>query len=72
MPIYEYKCLDCNKQFETLVLGSGEDVSCPDCDGRKLERLMSACAFKSGGEFTPSSGGNGCSSCSATSCSSCH
>ncbi len=72
MPIYEYKCLDCDKQFEALVFGNGDKVSCPHCQGEKLERLMSACGFKSSGSFIPSTGTSGCGSCSSTNCSGCH
>jgi len=72
MPIYEYRCLKCDEEFETLVFGSNDKVDCPHCKGDKLERLMSAYAFKSSGSFTPSSGSTNCSSCSSTNCSSCH
>ncbi len=72
MPIYEYRCLTCQEEFESLVIGGERDVTCPRCRKDKLERLMSACGFKSGGSFTPSSGSSGCSSCSSTDCSSCH
>ncbi|MBC8459323.1 MAG: zinc ribbon domain-containing protein [Deltaproteobacteria bacterium] len=72
MPIFEYKCLSCQEEFETLVLGSNDKVSCPHCEGNRLERLMSTCGFKSSGNFTPSSGSSECSSCTSTDCSSCH
>jgi putative FmdB family regulatory protein len=71
MPIYEYKCLKCNEQFEALVFGD-DNVSCPNCKGDKLERLMSACGFKSNGDFTPSTGSSSCSGCTSTNCSTCH
>jgi putative FmdB family regulatory protein len=73
MPIYEYVCAKCNKEFEYLVLGSDSVVSCPECDGENVERLMSACSFKSsGGDFSSSTGSSGCSSCSSSNCSTCH
>ena len=40
MPLYEYSCQRCEHTFEALVL-NGEAVSCPECNGRKLERLLS-------------------------------
>ncbi|MBF0510331.1 MAG: zinc ribbon domain-containing protein [Deltaproteobacteria bacterium] len=71
MPIYEYHCCDCNNDFETLVLRSSEKIVCPKCDRDHVERLMSACSYKSGGNFS-SSQGSGCSSCSSSNCHSCH
>ncbi len=72
MPIYEYRCLKCNEDFESIVFGKDDEVVCPHCQGHDLERLMSACGFKSSGNFTPSSGSSGCNSCSSANCSSCH
>ncbi|RLB23642.1 MAG: zinc ribbon domain-containing protein [Deltaproteobacteria bacterium] len=72
MPIYEYKCMDCEKEFEALVLGSDGDMKCPECKSGNLKRLMSACGFKSNGSFTPSTGSSGCASCTSSNCSSCH
>ena len=74
MPIYEYHCSACNKNFEELVTSSGEKVTCPKCGGKKVKKLMSACAHRSrgaDGSTTMSSSAGGCSSCSGGSCSSC-
>ena len=72
MPIYEYQCCACDKCFETLVFGK-EDVTCPTCGGT-VEKLMSACNFRSAaGDFkTSGTGKASCSGCSATSCATCH
>ncbi len=40
MPIYEYRCEKCESEFELLVRGEERPV-CPDCGGRKLEKLLS-------------------------------
>jgi putative FmdB family regulatory protein len=74
MPIYEYMCGKCNNEFEYLMLGGDSTVSCPDCDGEKVERLMSACSFKSGGggDFSPSTSSSSCSGCTSSNCSTCH
>ncbi len=77
MPIYEYKCNACGKDFETLVMGSYKP-QCPSCDSQDLGRLMSKCGFMSKsagpdgqGEVSVSSAGSGCGSCSSTNCGSC-
>lgn len=47
MPIYEYVCQACETRFEKLVRQiSAADVtpSCPNCDGRNTQRVMSAFA----------------------------
>jgi len=72
MPLYEYKCAKCNEQFEVLLLKQDETVTCPRCHTGEVEKLMSACAFKSSGNFTPSTGSSGCASCSGGNCSTCH
>ncbi|MFO7557491.1 MAG: zinc ribbon domain-containing protein [Desulfobacterales bacterium] len=74
MPIYEYHCKKCDKNFEYLVFGSDEPTGCPSCGGKKVTRLMSACGFKTkgrGGETVSSSAGSSCGGCSASSCSGC-
>ena len=48
MPIYEYRCDDCDKEFETLVLRKSEVVQCPACGGEHLSRLISAHAVGHG------------------------
>ncbi len=76
MPIYEYKCNSCDKEFETLVMGSSTP-DCPKCDSQDLTRLMSACGFVSkvtggSGETTvKSSSSSACGSCASSNCGSC-
>jgi len=74
MPIYEYHCKKCGKDFESLVFGS-EKPACRHCDSSDVVRLMSACGFLSkgsGGETTRASAGtSSCSGCTATSCTTC-
>lgn len=46
MPIYEYRCLGCEKVFSFLVgvvADSGKPV-CPRCGGKKLSKLISRIA----------------------------
>lgn len=48
MPLFEYRCQSCDQEFELLVR-SGEQPACPDCQGTKLEKLISAHAAHVGG-----------------------
>lgn len=60
MPIYEYRCDDCGRIFEKLVLGSSDtDVRCPKCDCREVKRVMSSCNASSG---LAGGGGSSCGS----------
>jgi putative FmdB family regulatory protein len=40
MPLYEYSCRACGREFEVLVR-AGSVPSCPACHGEDLERLLS-------------------------------
>jgi putative FmdB family regulatory protein len=43
MPLYSYHCAKCAKDIE-LLIGISETPVCPDCGGKKLERLFSRTA----------------------------
>jgi len=66
MPIYEYKCLDCNKVFEVLSTSSSDnpEVKCAKCDSAKVRKTISAAGFRinSGSSSIPSGALSGCSS----------
>ena len=51
MPIYEFRCLDCQNLFELLVLTDNEKVEmkCPSCNSETFERIMSTTNFNMGG-----------------------
>ncbi|MHC5011749.1 MAG: FmdB family zinc ribbon protein [Planctomycetota bacterium] len=51
MPIYEYECKRCGERFEALLFGEQKAV-CPQCAGRKLEKLVPS-SFSVGGHRTP-------------------
>ncbi|MHC4986049.1 MAG: FmdB family zinc ribbon protein [Planctomycetota bacterium] len=44
MPVYEYECESCQKQFELLIRSAGEKPVCPHCQSKKLSRLFSTFA----------------------------
>ncbi|MCP4201005.1 MAG: zinc ribbon domain-containing protein [bacterium] len=44
MPVYEYRCLDCDKKFEvveTMAEHGEHEVLCPDCRKSNIERIWS-------------------------------
>jgi len=47
LPIYEYTCQVCGRQFQYLVLNKEDEESlrCPGCDGRDLKKLISRAVF---------------------------
>ena len=68
MPIYEYYCESCKREFETLVFRSSDPVTCPTCSTENVQRVLSVCGFKSGGDKGAASsrmgsGASGCSGC---------
>ena len=71
MPIFEYKCRQCGRKFEELVIGCCAKVKCPDCESEQVDKLLSSFGFKSGSTFASSSSGGSCGSCSGGSCSTC-
>ena len=47
MPIYEYKCLKCEHQFEVIQRFSDNPVeSCPACNRKTVKKLVSAPSFR--------------------------
>jgi putative FmdB family regulatory protein len=74
MPIYEFKCLDCNEVLEILFVRSDDsaEIRCKACGSEHLERILSAASHA----MAPSAGGGASSgapaqtrSCSSGSCS---
>ena len=55
MPIYEYRCGQCEKQFEATqsVHARPEDTICPFCQAQQATRLLSAFASKIVGTHKP-------------------
>ncbi|PKN17278.1 MAG: FmdB family transcriptional regulator [Deltaproteobacteria bacterium HGW-Deltaproteobacteria-6] len=80
MPIYEYQCDKCKKQFEVVTLSLSEKPKavCPKCKSKKTSKIISRVgkgkygALRSGGSVSSSApSSSGCSSCSSSNCSSC-
>ncbi len=45
MPVFEYRCQDCGKDFEKLVRKDGQEVVCPDCGSENVEKKLSVFGF---------------------------
>jgi putative FmdB family regulatory protein len=76
MPFFEYKCLDCGKEFEELIRCEDDFASlrCPDCQSRNFQKLLSMFGMvTSGGKVVTSGVGGGlsCSGCAKSSCAGC-
>ncbi|MGD9016703.1 MAG: zinc ribbon domain-containing protein [Desulfobacterales bacterium] len=58
MPIFEFRCLECNDVFELLMLGGGDAVEmrCPKCKSETFERVMSSANYAMASGATGSSG----------------
>jgi len=62
MPLYEYSCKQCDRQFEALVR-SGEAPECPSCHGHDLERRLSVFAAHTAGAAPKSFSPGPCGTC---------
>jgi len=65
MPIYEFHCEECDKNFESLVMIASalKDVTCKHCNSSKIKKMVSATSSqppKGGG--IPAGALSGCSS----------
>jgi putative FmdB family regulatory protein len=65
MPMYDYRCNNCDEKFEELVLSSStpdEEIVCPNCNENQSERLLSAPMVSTSGlsSSTVASSSRGC------------
>ena len=66
MPIYEYRCRGCQRDFERYVASPGATTAaCPDCSSGDVMRKLTVFGMKSEGgsmasEMSGMSGGGGC------------
>jgi len=61
MPIYEYRCKQCEQEFEKYVPGASTAVACPGCSSEQVMRKLSVFGLKTAGAFQPSAmSGGGC------------
>ena len=62
MPILQYKCPHCKKQFDELVKRHDEEVKCPDC-GAVAARDYCGAMYSATGKPAKKCSGN-CKNCS--------
>jgi putative FmdB family regulatory protein len=64
MPIYEYRCKPCGKEFEMIRFSQDDDkeITCPACGKKKVEKVMSLPAGSHGSCQSCSASGPSCSS----------
>ena len=62
MPLFEYQCQSCSKEFELLVRGS-ETPECPSCRSTALQKRLSVFAAHANGESRKMSAPGPCGAC---------
>ncbi len=72
MPIYEYSCSRCGREFERYVSAAGTAVACPHCGNAKVMRRLSVVSVKTGGSVTSSAGSMGGGGCCGGGGCACH
>ncbi|MBD3261428.1 MAG: hypothetical protein GF334_07065 [Candidatus Altiarchaeales archaeon] len=55
MPVYEFKCENCESIFEVtcLIKERNEPRACPECSSENTERVISLCSFVLKGDGWP-------------------
>jgi putative FmdB family regulatory protein len=70
MPMYEYRCAGCGREFERYVSTGAAAAACPTCASGDVKRKLSLFALKSDGGVASSAMPSG-GSCCGGGCS-CH
>ncbi len=74
MPIFEFRCKRCCNKFEELILKNSDlnDIKCPKCASKDVEKLISVFGFRSTGSNGEGvSTGSSCTGCQRTTCAGC-
>ena len=45
MPLYDFHCKQCDREFEALVRPNDPPTTCPSCKSADVEKLLSAFAL---------------------------
>ncbi len=74
MPLYEYACEKCDREFELLIRSANDDAACPECGTTKIRKLLSVPAAHTASSASlsvcdsPRGGGCGLPQCGADRC----
>ncbi|MCU0573600.1 MAG: zinc ribbon domain-containing protein [Syntrophobacteraceae bacterium] len=62
MPIYEFRCAKCGHIQEFLFTSSSEsaELTCPECQGDELERVLSQVSYSMGSSSSEKSASSPC------------
>ena len=62
MPIYEYRCQDCNEPFELFVRSTSNPPTavCPQCGSVHVDKAMSAVSALGGASIGAASSAGSC------------
>ena len=71
MPIYEYRCNQCEREFEKYVQSARAAVACPGCQSARITRRLSVVGARSAGGTVASGGLAGSGGCCGGGCG-CH
>ncbi|HBC47076.1 MAG TPA: FmdB family transcriptional regulator [candidate division Zixibacteria bacterium] len=75
MPIFEYRCQSCDRNFELFIRSSAASLACPECGSMEIKKKFSTFGFstgRSGFESSAVSSSSSCGHCSSHQCSGCH
>lgn len=73
MPLYEYRCMECETRFDALraMSKANDPIACPKCGSEHTSRMISLFSAIGSNGVIAGSGGS-CSSCSpSASCATC-
>jgi putative FmdB family regulatory protein len=73
MPIYEYVCQDCKKEFESIrpMSQADEPIPCAVCGAQHTKRKLSRFFAESGGRAVSGMSEPTCGSCNGGDCGHC-
>jgi putative FmdB family regulatory protein len=71
MPIYEYRCNECEREFEKYVQSAQAAVACPGCQSARITRRLSVLGLRRAGSTFATGGMTGGGGCCGGGCG-CH